>query len=233
MSGRWRKRGGTEGKKEKKNETDGAKWRKKERGRDGPPTLEHRERGVCFARCFYSGEARCRRTVCLEVGQVSMTVPQSLRSLSTCMRVPSQPMHMHCCYPSVQRAAALYYLSTMRAEPFFPAPASSIHFLSHFASDPRALTSVLPSFFLRISPPLLSLPPPTLRDFRPNPADESSGKRERERVSLRSENEPFSQRTACSSFSFFLHFDQVTRELIRTSPPVRRKKGERGIGERQ
>lgn len=233
MDGRWRKRGGTEGKKEKKNETDGAKWRKKERGRDGPPTLEHRERGVCFARCFYSGEARCRRTVCLEVGQVSMTVPQSLRSLSTCMRVPSQPMHMHCCYPSVQRAAALYYLSTMRAEPFFPAPASSIHFLSHFASDPRALTSVLPSFFLRISPPLLSLPPPTLRDFRPNPLDESSGKRERERVSLRSENEPFSQRTACSSFSFFLHFDQVTRELIRTSPPVRRKKGERGIGERQ
>lgn len=227
MDGRWRKRGGTEGKKEKKNETDGAKWRKKERGRDGPPTLEHRERGVCFARCFYSGEARCRRTVCLEVGQVSMTVPQSLRSLSTCMRVPSQPMHMHCCYPSVQRAAALYYLSTMRAEPFFPAPASSIHFLSHFASDPRALTSVLPSFFLRISPPLLSLPPPTLRDFRPNPAE-----KERERVSLRSENEPFSQRTACSSFSFFLHFDQVTRELIRTSPPVRRKKGERGI-ERQ
>lgn len=221
------------GRKKKKNETDGAKWRKKERGRDGPPTLEHRERGVCFARCFYSGEARCRRTVCLEVGQVSMTVPQSLRSLSTCMRVPSQPMHMHCCYPSVQRAAALYYLSTMRAEPFFPAPASSIHFLSHFASDPRALTSVLPSFFLRISPPLLSLPPPTLRDFRPNPLDESSGKRERERVSLRSENEPFSQRTACSSFSFFLHFDQVTRELIRTSPPVRRKKGERGIGERQ
>lgn len=129
---------------------------------------------------------------------------EPLRSLSTCMRVPSQPMHMHCCYPSLQRAAALYYLSTMRAEPFFPA--SSIHFLSHFASDPQLRLSL----FLH----LLSVILP-----------ESSEKRERKRASLR---ENRSLGTACSSFSFFLHFDQVTRELIRTSPPVR-KSGE-GVG---
>lgn len=86
---------------------------------------------------------------------------EPLRSLSTCMRVPSQPMHMHCCYPSLQRAAALYYLSTMRAEPFFPA--SSIHFLSHFASDPQ-LRSSFPSPN-QPSSLSLSLPPPTLRDF--------------------------------------------------------------------
>lgn len=136
---------------------------------------------------------------------------EPLRSLSTCMRVPSQPMHMHCCYPSLQRAAALYYLSTMRAEPFFPA--SSIHFLSHFASDPQ-LRSSFPS---PNQPSSLSLPP--LRDFA------RIQRKERERASLR---ENRSLGTACSSFSFFLHFDQVTRELIRTSPPVR-KSGE-GVG---
>lgn len=140
---------------------------------------------------------------------------EPLRSLSTCMRVPSQPMHMHCCYPSLQRAAALYYLSTMRAEPFFPA--SSIHFLSHFASDPQ-LRSSFPS---PNQPSSLSLFLHLLSVILP----ESSGKRERERASLR---ENRSLGTACSSFSFFLHFDQVTRELIRTSPPVR-KSGE-GVG---
>lgn len=138
---------------------------------------------------------------------------EPLRSLSTCMRVPSQPMHMHCCYPSLQRAAALYYLSTMRAEPFFPA--SSIHFLSHFASDPQ-LRSSFPS---SNQPSSLSLFLSTLRDFA------RIQRKERERASLR---ENRSLGTACSSFSFFLHFDQVTRELIRTSPPVR-KSGE-GVG---
>lgn len=95
---------------------------------------------------------------------------EPLRSLSTCMRVPSQPMHMHCCYPSLQRAAALYYLSTMRAEPFFPA--SSIHFLSYFASDPQ-LRSSFPS---PNQPSSLSLFLHLLSVILP----ESSEKRERE-----------------------------------------------------
>lgn len=85
---------------------------------------------------------------------------EPLRSLSTCMRVPSQPMHMHCCYPSLQRAAALYYLSTMRAEPFFSR-------FFHPLPLPLCLGSSAP-FFLPFSESTLlslSLPPPTLRDF--------------------------------------------------------------------
>ena len=168
--------------------------KRREGGRDGPPTLEHRERGVCFARCFYSGEARCRRTVCLEVGQVSMTVPQSLYGLclGTCMRVPSQPMHMHRCYPSVQRACCAllsfnYARRTLfsRARFFHPLPLPTL---------PR-----IPSFSLFLH--LLSV------------------------IFARIQRKESSLGTARSSFSFFLHFDQVTRELIRTSPPVR-KSGE-------
>lgn len=215
MDGRWEWERWNGEEKRKKNETDGAKWRKKERGRDGPPTLEHRERGVCFARCFYSGEARCRRTVCLEVGQVSMTVPQSLYGL--CLRACAYQANQCTCIAATRRCNVLLRSTIFQLcapNPFFPLlPSTSSPTL------PRILSSVLPSL-LRINPPLsLSLPPPTLRDFA------RIQRKERERASLR---ENRSLGIACSSFSFFLHFDQVTRELIRTSPPVR-KSGE-GVG---
>lgn len=104
-----------------KNETDGTReWKKERTGarrEDWPPTLEHREQGVCFARCFYSGEARCRRTVCPKVGQVSMAVPQSGLCLRACAHY--QPMHMQpvgarCC-------CALLSLNYARRT-LFPAP---------------------------------------------------------------------------------------------------------------
>lgn len=161
MDGRWEWERWNGEEKRKKNETDGAKWRKKERGRDGPPTLEHRERGVCFARCFYSGEARCRRTVCLEVGQVSMTVPQSLYGL--CLRACAYQANQCTCIAATRRCNVLLRSTIFQLcapNPFFPLlPSTSSPTL------PRILSSVLPSL-LRINPPLsLSLPPPTLRDF--------------------------------------------------------------------
>lgn len=204
----WRGKGNKKEKKRRTRQMGQSGGKRREGGRDGPPTLEHRERGVCFARCFYSGEARCRRTVCLEVGQVSMTVPQSLYGLclGTCMRVPSQPMHMHRCYPSVQRACCAllsfnYARRTLfsRARFFHPLPLPTC--LGSSSSDVRSSFPFPdhPSFSLFLH--LLSV------------------------IFARIQRKESSLGTARSSFSFFLHFDQVTRELIRTSPPVR-KNGE-------
>lgn len=53
-----------------------------------PPTPE----SVLCSRCLCSGEARCRRTVCLKVGQVSMVVPQNGQCLRACAHI--RPMHM-------------------------------------------------------------------------------------------------------------------------------------------
>lgn len=101
-------------KKKKKRKRDGSEELVEKRGRGEEQPAAHAGR-VCFARCFYSGEARCRRTVCPKVGQVSMAVLQSWLPVCVCMRAP--PANAHA--TSVHRcnvAAALFYLWTMRGE---------------------------------------------------------------------------------------------------------------------
>lgn len=79
------------------------------------------ERGARFARCFYSGEARCRRTVCPKVGQVSMAVPQSGQCLRACAH--ARPMHMQPARCNVPLRSSIFELCApnivVRLEPFF------------------------------------------------------------------------------------------------------------------
>lgn len=109
-------------------------------------------------------------------------------SLSTCMRV-DQPDQCTCTAETC-RCAPLSF-NYARRTPFFPLLHSSPSFL-------------LPGSTLRF---------PTFRDFRPIVGRIQRRERERKRTLFL-----FLKTNACSSFSFFLQFDQVTRVRIDSSP---------------
>lgn len=130
------------------------------RREDWPPTLEHREREVCFAWCFYSGRSAMsanrvsRSRSGLDGGAAEQPV-----SLRTCAH--SQPMHMHsvgatCCRCCCALLSFNYArrTSSSASGTLFPAP-------PRFSSSCLLCPPPSPygSFFLRFSGPG-SRPPP-------------------------------------------------------------------------
>ena len=167
------------------------------RREDWPPTLEHREREVCFARCFYSGRsAMSANRVFQSRSGLNGGAAERPVSLRTCAH--SQPMHMQsvgvtcCCCCCCCCCCALLSLNYARrtsssaSEPFFQLRRVSLLFHCLFLlllALSSSISGTARSFFLFPGQARDLLP--AFRDFRPivgtNPQPRSSSY----------ENEPF------------------------------------------